>query len=185
MTSPRSLLALAAAAALTLGLSACTTTISDPPASTPTEDATSTLTLNAPCDGDEGVTLVVDASALGEADDASGTWCVLSTTDLAASDVLATAGVETEGTTQYGDQVVCRVNGEPSASEPVGSTEDPSYIESCETMPAAFAYWSLWLKPAGGTWDYAQEGLSTLTVSPGESLELLFTLDGAPAAPAA
>ncbi len=51
-------------------------------------------------------------------------------------------------------------------------------------MPAAFAYWALWTKPAGGTWDYAQEGLSALTASPGDSVELLFTLDGAPASPA-
>ena len=50
---------------------------------------------------------------------------------------------------------------------------------------AAFAYWALWVKPATGAWAYAQEGLATLKVSPGESLELLFTVDDQPAAPAA
>jgi len=32
---------------------------------------------------------------------------------------------------------------------------------------------------------YAQEGLATQQVKPGESLELLYTIDGAPAAPKA
>ena len=79
--------------------------------------------------------------------------------------------------------MVCRVDGLPSATEPVGSTEDPAYVESCASMPAAFAYWSLWVQPAGGEWGYATEGLATLQLEPGDSVELLFTLDGAPAAP--
>ena len=54
---------------------------------------------------------------------------------------------------------------------------------SPRSMPAAFAYWSLWVQPEGGEWGYAQEGLSTLQLQPGESLELLFTLNGEPAAP--
>ena len=139
--------------------------------------------MQAACDGDEGVTIVVDSSAL--ADGSSETWCYFATDTVAVSDALVGTGVTTEGTTEYGDQVICRVDGLPSASEPVGSTEDPTYVEACESMPAAFAYWSLWVKPAGGAWDYAQEGLSTLTAEPGDSVELLFTLDGAPAAPAA
>ncbi len=135
------------------------------------------------CAGDEGVTVVVDASALD--DTASKTFCYLASGKVSVSDALAGAGIQTEGTTQYGNDVICRVDGLPSASAPVGSTEDPTYVEKCETMPAAFAYWSLWVKPAGGAWDYAQEGLATLTATPGDSVELLFTLDGAPAAPAA
>ena len=47
------------------------------------------------------------------------------------------------------------------------------------------AHGALWVKPASGDWVYAQEGLATVQVSPGESLELLFTVDGEPAAPAA
>ena len=52
-------------------------------------------------------------------------------------------------------------------------------------MPAAFAYWAIWIKPASGDWTYAQEGLATQQVKPGESLELLYTVDGAPATPRA
>ncbi len=183
MTTSSRLLALAAAAALALGLSACSGTAgpaaSASASSSPTDAGA--IVPDAACDGDEGVTLVVDASALE-----GGTTteqCVSTDAAIAASEVLSRAGVETEGTVEYGDQVVCRVDGLPSATEPVGSSEDPDYVEACEAMPAAFAYWSLWVKPAGGEWDYAQEGLSTLQAAPGESLELLFTLDGAPAAP--
>lgn len=183
VTSKNRILALAAAAALALTLSACSTAPAAEPTPTtaPTTDALQLSTAGA-CEGDEGVTLVVDASALGEE---SESWCVVADDTIDASWVLTAAGVETEGTVEYGDAVVCRVDGLPSATEPVGSTEDPAYVEACEAMPAAFAYWSLWLKPAGGTWDYATEGVETLTVAPGDSLELLFTLDGAPATPAA
>lgn len=135
------------------------------------------------CTGDEDVTLTVDSSALTGG--SSETWCIISTSPVSISTALASVGMTLEGTKQYGDQVVCRVNGLPSASEPVGSTQDPAYIEKCESMPAAFAYWALWTKPAGGAWGYAQEGVSTLTAQPGESVELLFSLDGSPAAPAA
>jgi len=179
-TTPR-ILTLFAAGALALGLSACTAQTSTEPTSS--SDASAAVAVQAACDGDEGVTIVVDSSAL--ADGSSETWCYFATDTVAVSDALVGTGVTTEGTTEYGDQVICRVDGLPSASEPVGSTEDPTYVEACESMPAAFAYWSLWVKPAGGAWDYAQEGLSTLTAEPGDSVELLFTLDGAPAAPAA
>ena len=53
-------------------------------------------------------------------------------------------------------------------------------------MPAAFAYWALWVKATpDAEWAYAQEGLATLKVTPGQSLELLYTVDGEPAAPKA
>lgn len=183
MTSTPRILTLIAAGALALGLSACTTTIGDPPPTGPTGGPNAALVGNWACSGDEGVTLRVDSSALDGGE--SSAWCFFTDEAVPAADALSVAKIETEGTAQYGDDVVCRVDGLPSASAPVGSTEDPAYVESCEAMPAAFAYWALWLKPAGGEWDYAQEGLSTLQVAPGDSLELLFTLDGAPAAPAA
>lgn len=183
MTSTPRILTLLAAGALALGLAACTTTIADLPATGPTGGANAALVTSGACTGDDGVTIIVDASALDDAEPQA--QCFLTDESVPAADALTVAQVDVEGTEQYGDQVVCRVNGLPSASEPVGSTEDPTYVEECKTMPAGFAYWALWLKPAGGTWDYAQEGLSTLQVEPGDSIELLFTLDGAPATPAA
>lgn len=179
MTFTPRILTLVVAGALTLGLSACATNAQ--PAASPTAEAFT----DGACAGDEGVTVVIDAGDLSGGDTIDRTACVLTTEAVTAADALDTLGVKREGTTQYGDDVICRVDGLPSASAPVGSTQDPTYVEACATMPAAFAYWSLWVKPAGGAWDYAQEGAATQSLKPGDSVELLFTLDGAPAAPAA
>ncbi|MDC7804632.1 hypothetical protein PP359_11930 [Sphingomonas sp. BLCC-B65] len=181
MTSPHRILTLLAAGTLALGLSACASTGDAQRAETESPTPAGTAEADAACTGSEGVTLTVDSSALKGG--SSETWCIIGTGSVTISNALNFVGVSIEGTKQYGDQVVCRVNGLPSASAPVGSAQDPAYIEECDAMPAAFAYWALWIKPADGAWDYAQEGLSTLTAQPGESVELLFTLDGAPAAP--
>lgn len=182
VTSQNRLLSLAAAAALLVALSGCASPgASDDAAPTASVPPAASAIVDGACEADEGVTLVVDSSAL--ADGSVQEWCRETADDLAVSDLLDEAGVTTEGTDEYGDQVVCRVNGMPSASEPVGSTEDPAYVEECASMPAAFAYWALWAKPAGGEWAYATEGLSSLQAAPGESIALLFTLDGEPAAP--
>lgn len=186
MTLSSRILALASASVLALSLSACAAPSSPAPSGVgPTPAATASTDagpVEGACADDAGVTLIVDSSAL--ADGQREEWCVPTDGDAAATDIVSDAGVTTEGTDEYGDQVICRVNGLPTADVPVGSTEDPAYAESCATMPAAFAYWSLWVQPAGGEWGYATTGLSELTVSPGESLALLFTLDGAPASPA-
>lgn len=125
--------------------------------------------------------MVVDSSALE--DGAASQWCVPADETVAAADALTAAGVETEGTEEYGDQVVCRVDGVPAEDTAIPAEDGSDYFETCQAMPAAFAYWSLWVKPAGGEWGYAQEGLSTLQLAPGDALELLFTLHGEPAAP--
>jgi hypothetical protein len=175
-------LALTTLTALALTLAACATTAS--PTGDPTPPAASSpapAVRDGACDGEEGVTLLVDASALRGGDRTE--WCVPADGEIAAADVLSEAGVTTEGTEEYGDDVICRVNGLPSADAPVGSTEDPAYVETCASIGPAFAYWSLWTAPAGASWDYATEGVATLEVAPGDSLGLLFTLDGAPATP--
>lgn len=168
-----------AAAVLALALTACAPAApdADPGSPSPTPSA-------ADCTADSGVTVIVDGGDLPGADGIALDTCVPADEPIAATDALAAAGVELAGTTEYGDEIVCRVNGQPSADEPVGSTEDPDYIETCESMPAGFAYWGLWVRPsADAEWGFAQEGIATLQLSPGESLELLFSLDGEPAAP--
>lgn len=174
------LLALASAAALALTLAACASTTAPAASETPTAPQTPAIAEGA-CADDTGVTLLVDSSALAGGERAE--WCVPADETIGASEVLAAASVTTEGTEEYGDQVICRVNGLPSADEPVGSTEDPAYVESCASIGPAFAYWSLWTSPAGGEWGYAETGVAELEIEPGDSLGLLFTLDGAPAAP--
>jgi hypothetical protein len=103
--------------------------------------------------------------------------CVEFESDLAlASEVLSFAGVETEGTDAYGDLVVCRVNSRPSEGEEILVEGEQPYLETCQDMPPAFAYWALWHKSGPeAQWDYATEGVGTLKVSPGESLGLGFS----------
>jgi hypothetical protein len=175
------ILSLTSAALLALTLAACS-----PADETPAPENSSPAATAAPvlaegaCADDSGVTLQVDSSALSGGSVAE--WCRTTGEKIAVTDVLEDAGVTLEGSTEFPD-FICRVNGIPSDDAPLGSTEDPDYVETCETSSPAFGYWALWVKPAGGEWGYAQEGVATLTAQPGESIGLLVTLDGAPAAP--
>ena len=174
-----------AAAGLLFTLAACSApAASQPTTSAPASSAaaSSSAAPNAsgPCDG---VKVIVDSGALKQAA-ADKSVCVPVDGPTAASKVLEEANVKTVGTTQYPNELVCRVNGVPAADFDI-KHKAGTYKEECTGMPAAFAYWSLWLKKDAGAWEYAQEGLATLQVSPGQSLELLFTVDGEPAAPAA
>jgi len=81
-----------------------------------------------------------------------------------AADALAALDISTEGTADYGDQVVCRVDGLPAPD-----------VESCATLPAD-AYWALWVKAdADSEWAYAEEGVATLELDAGQSLGLVYT----------
>ncbi|KAA9111739.1 hypothetical protein F6B43_07885 [Microbacterium rhizomatis] len=182
MSLPRVLVTAAATAALLVTLAACASTAAT---SSSTTAASSSASASASSDSAEctGVRVVVETGDLAVENGPAGSTCISTTAPIAATAVLADAGLKTEGTTQYGDQVVCRVNGVPAADFALTAADGSQYFETCAAMPAAFAYWSLWVKPAGGEWAYAEEGLSTLQLQPGESLELLFTLNGAPASP--
>lgn len=172
-----------AAAGLLFSLAACSAPAATQPTSSapsPSPSAATSSAADAPCDG---VKVIVDSGALKQ-EAADTTVCVPVDEPTVAAEILEEADVETEGTTQYPTELVCRVNGVPAADFDITHKEG-TYREECGSMPAAFAYWALWVKPASGEWAYAQEGLATLKVSPGESLELLFTVDGEPAAPAA
>ncbi|MET4134746.1 hypothetical protein [Pseudarthrobacter sp. PvP090] len=169
-----------AAAGLLLTLAACSTpAATQPTTSAPVSPTTSSSSAAGPC---AGVKVIVDSGAL-KPSAADTSVCVPVDAATPASKVLDEAKVKTEGTTQYPNELVCRVNGVPAADLDI-THKGGTYKEECSSMPAAFAYWALWVKPASGDWAYAQEGLATLQVSPGESLELLYTVDGEPAAPA-
>ncbi|KIS26157.1 hypothetical protein TV39_18270 [Arthrobacter sp. SPG23] len=171
-----------AAAGLLFTLAACSSpAATQPTTSAPASPATSSSSAAAgPC---AGVKVIVDSGALKQ-DAADTSVCVPADAPILASKALEEAKVKTEGTAQYPKELACRVNGVPAADFDI-THKGGTYREDCSKMPAAFAYWALWVKPASGDWAYAQEGLATLKVSPGESLELLFTVDGEPAAPAA
>ena len=176
-----------AAAGLLFALAACSApaapqpSTSAPASSAPASSAApSSSAASGPC---TGVKVIVDSGAL-KPSAADTSVCVSVDAPTTAAKVLDEAKVKTEGTTQYPTELVCRVNGVPAADVDI-THKGGTYREECGKMPAAFAYWSIWVKPATGDWAYAQEGLATQQVKPGESLELLFTVDGAPAAPTA
>jgi hypothetical protein len=173
-----------AAAGLLFSLAACSAPATQPAASEPASTAAASSSAAPSADGPcEGVKVIVDSGALNQ-DAAETSTCVPVGEPTVAADVLKEANIKTEGTEQYPTELVCRVNGVPAADFDI-THKAGTYREECKGMPAAFAYWALWVKPATGDWAYAQEGLATLKVSPGESLELLFTVDGEPATPAA
>lgn len=153
-TAPLLLLAVAA-----LALAGCTASAPEPAPATPEA---------APA-GCEQVTVVVDFGVL---DEPPVEACVAAG---AATDILGEAGVTTEGTVDYGDQVVCRVNNQPSPDVEVTIEGQAPFTESCQTLNSV-AYWALWVRTApDAEWEYAQEGVSTLQLSDGQSVGLVYT----------
>lgn len=174
-------LTLAAAAALTLSLAACSPATE--PADTPRPSAPA-ATEETTSDGEcTGVTVIVDTGELDVAEDPSGTTCVGADAAIRGSDAIAEAGLTTVGTKTYPEDVVCRVNGVPAEDTELPAADGSAYFETCADMPPATAYWSLWVQPAGGEWGYAPTSLPGLQLNPGDSVQLLFTLNGAPAEP--
>jgi len=131
----------------------------------------------APLEGDcPGVSVIVNYS--GEATNVAS--CVsISSGQVLAKEALLAAGIEVEGTATYGDQVVCRVNGIPSATKPIEVEGNAPHLETCSDMPPSFAYWALWIKKSGNKdWEYAAEGISSLQLNRGDSVGLAFSLGG-------
>ena len=95
--------------------------------------------------------------------------------EILAKDALAQAAVEIEGTVIYPDQIVCRVNGLPSPTEPLLIEGQEPHLEACVDMPPEFAYWALWVKNGPASeWEYATEGAATLKLSRGQAVGLAF-----------
>ncbi|WP_231755054.1 hypothetical protein [Pseudarthrobacter sp. GA104] len=177
-----------AAAGLLFTLAACSApaasqpTTSAPASSAAASSSAAPSTASGTAGTCDGVKVIVDSGALKQSA-ADKSVCVPVDGPTLASDVLGKADVKIEGTAKYPTSFACRVNGVPAADFDIkhkgGTTR-----EACDDKNTV-SYWALWVKPAAGTWAYAQEGLDSLKLSPGESLELLFTVDGEPAAPAA
>ena len=154
----RSSYALLLVAALTL--SGCSTSTTD-------------FASDGSCDG-----VAVEINFSGEAENIER-CVVLNGNSETAKNVLASAGISVEGTKAFGDAVVCRVNNVPSAEEELIIEGEDPYLETCEDMPAAFAYWALWVKESDGAeWGYAMEGISSLQLTKGQSVGLAFSLGG-------
>lgn len=134
-----------------LALSGCAGTTTGA-ASTPSPSAST----SGPC---TEVTVIVEFTTLGHK---PITACAPAGV---AADVLKAAKLTTAGTTDYGDQVICRVDDLPAPAD-----------ESCATLPSS-AYWAMWIKSsADAKWDYAQEGVATQQLTDGQSLGLRYTV---------
>jgi hypothetical protein len=102
--------------------------------------------------------------------------CIATSNEMTAFEVLKKAGYSTEGTIEYGDAVLCRLNNMPDVS-----------VESCEGMPPAESYWAVLVKehqlipmPFGisGEWGWAQVGINEINLKPGDSIGLVFADNG-------
>ncbi|MBO9578551.1 MAG: hypothetical protein J7480_07265 [Microbacteriaceae bacterium] len=122
--------------------------------------------------GDAGVRVVVEFTVLEDAQDVDA--CVLADAPTSATEVLAAAGVGTEGTLKWGDASICRIDGRPSQEETVRVDGFPPIHEDCDDFTPG-AYWAVWVLPAGGEWAYAPVGVNELELQPGEALGLVFT----------
>lgn len=123
-----------------------------------------------------GARVTVNFAGLGQ--DVSS--CVsISGNAATARQVLSAAGVSTEGTKTYGDMVLCRVNGVPGKNQQIVISGGEPYVETCQELPAAFAYWGFYLRVSDSTdWVFAPEAVTDLLVRPGDSIGLAFSLGG-------
>lgn len=127
-------------------------------------------TASSACDG---VAVEVNFGTLGAKQ--ISTCITLDGEEILAIDALTKAGVVLEGTVTYPDQIVCRVNSLPSATEPIDIEGQEPYVEACADMPPEFAYWALWVKTSDASaWEYAVEGAKTLRLRNGQSVGLAF-----------
>lgn len=173
MPSRLSLAAVLALAAL--ALAGCAGTPADP-ASTPAGSPGAGTGSPGSAHGCAGVELVVEFGELAGTDEQA---CVEVDAATPALDVVERAGVQIEGTAEYGAAIVCRVDGLPAADQPIELPDGSMHAESCDAMPPADAYWSLWIASGdGAAWDYAPTGIDALEVKPGDRLGLVFTTGG-------
>ena len=103
----------------------------------------------------------------------------ISGTSATAKDVLKAAGVKTEGTKAFGDLITCRVNQVPGANQTISIAGEQDYVEKCEEIPSALAYWGFYAKTAGSSeWEFAASSPTELEVSEGDSIGFAFAVAG-------
>ncbi len=136
------------------------------------------------CTSAAGVTVVVDMSALGGG---VTVRCAPgpASPGFSGIDALHGAGFTVTGTQRYGLAFVCRIQGRPSAREPLAIPGNPQYREQCVNTPPQTAFWSYWYAPNGGSWTYSSVAAQSHDAIPGGFEGWAFSFGSArPAAPA-
>jgi hypothetical protein len=104
------------------------------------------------------------------------TTCIPASGETEALDILASANLVLEGTREYGNAVVCRINDLPNAT-----------AETCDAMPPEESYWAVLIKEhevipmpfnTAGEWGWAQTGINEIHLHPGDSIGLVFADNG-------
>ncbi len=147
----------AASAALLMGLAV--------PATGHADTVTEPTNHAGACEGDSGVTMVIDYQGLG-----GGAEVRCFTGDPADGvEALRGAGFTFEGPAQFADSAVCRINGRPATDETIPLDNDPTYTEDCAQFPPANGYWSYWQSSdRGQEWDFSQMGIAGTDPEPGD-----------------
>lgn len=124
----------------------------------------------------DGVTVVVDGGSLDTAalGTVSGLGCAAADGTVTAYDAVAAAGVELQGTEQWGAAFVCRVDGRPALDEDVLRADGSVGTEPCLRTPSPGAYWALWTSTDASTWTYATRGVTSTEVVSGDVVGLVF-----------
>lgn len=110
------------------------------------------------CSAADDVTVIIDYKDLGSE---TQVLCAEGAGGKSAFEVLGAAGVELQGTADYGDAVVCRVNGLPDEQ-----------TETCETFSAT-AYWAISISEQD-KWLLAEMGVQDQVVAGGTFLGLSY-----------
>lgn len=135
--------------------------------------------------GCDGVVVAVDGGVLDS--DARGSvstlGCAAVGGPLSAHDAVIAAGVELQGTGQWGEAFVCRVAGRPALDEEVRRADGSVGSESCLRTPSQGASWALWTSTDASTWTYATRGVTSLEVAPGDVVGLVFVTSESPEPP--
>lgn len=104
------------------------------------------------CEGDSGVTVVVDFGTLGGG---VATRCAPEPVS-SGFDALARAGFTYEGTARF-PGLLCRIDGKPSAKQ-----------DACQSAPSSSYYWAYWTASTpGGAWTYSDMGAGNRDPAPG------------------
>lgn len=149
----------AVAGALVLALSGCAT-----PASTTADETT-----GSDC---SGIQVVVDYARL---DQPTVDECVESAEPMTALEAATEAGLTITGSDKYGDAIVCRIDGRPSATEELRTETQGPYTETCADLGPGWAIWSIWVSTEAG-WELGQEAVNTQLVKPGQAVGFVWQL---------